>query len=316
MDADRWNSVNKLLERFMPLLTPSGVVLGFLLGELVVPIKSWGTFFFAFMTFTSALAINAGDLIAVFRRPFALIIFFFSFHIFQPLLIRLFAAAVIPHDAGLTAGLVLLFAIPAAVSSSIWVSMHNGNNALTIAIIVLDTLLAPVLTPYTVSLLLGSSIELDAGGMMLSLLWMVVLPSVLGIIVNQVSRGIIPIRILPFFRPISKIALLLVIMVNAGAIRSSVSSFDSSYIFAGILVILCSFLGFAAGRFSASLFRLPYADTVSLTFNCGLRNISAALVLAISFFEPRAGVPVIIGILFQQSIAGGVTQLLLKERID
>lgn len=314
MSAQSWNRFNRVCERCMPLVTPCGVVIGFLLGGVAARAEQFGTLFFAFMTFTSSLAVDTGSLARVFRRPLALAVFFVSFHIVQPLCVKLITLAAFPHDTALASGMVLLFSIPAAVSSSIWTAVYGGNTALTIAIVVFDTLLAPFLTPATISLLVGSRVVLDAAGMVQSLLWMVVIPSAAGICVNQFSRGAIPERILPVCRPLSKFALLLVIVVNAGAMRASITRFDSVYITAGIAVVCCSFLGFAVGRVCARIFRLPYDEAVSLTFNCGLRNISAALVLAISFFEPRSGVPVIIGILFQQTLAGVCSRLLLKRQ--
>jgi predicted Na+-dependent transporter len=53
-----------------------------------------------------------------------------------------------------------------------------------------------------------------------------------------------------------------------------------------------------------------------MIFCVGLRNISAALVLAIQYFEPRTAIPVVIGILFQQSISAISGRLFFGQKSD
>jgi len=40
-----------------------------------------------------------------------------------------------------------------------------------------------------------------------------------------------------------------------------------------------------------------------MTFNCGMKNLSAGAVLAIAYFPPPVALPAIIGMIFQQLLA-------------
>lgn len=307
-------TLNHLLEKFMPFLTPSGVIIGLLLGD---HITSWApavTWLFAFMTFTGALGINAKDFIGVVKKPLPILVFLVSFHILMPVLAWGLASLVFPNDKAMVTGIVLLFSIPTAVSGSIWATIHNGNMPLTITIILVDTLLAPFLTPAIVSFFMKQSVEIDTSGMFLSLLWMVVIPSIIGICINQLSKGKIPQKITPVCKPTSKIALLLVIIINAARIRHSIGEFESVFFLAGGVSLVLAFSGFVIGAFSGRLLKLPRPDSVSLMYASGMRNISAALVLALTYFEPRAGIPIVIGIVFQQTLATFAGLILLPKK--
>ncbi len=58
-------------------------------------------------------------------------------------------------------GLVLGMVIPTGVTSFIWVSIYKGNSALTLAIILIDSLLSPFIVPYSLSLFVGQKVEMD-----------------------------------------------------------------------------------------------------------------------------------------------------------
>ncbi|OIJ12240.1 hypothetical protein BKP37_14260 [Anaerobacillus alkalilacustris] len=51
------------------------------------------------------------------------------------------------------------------------------------------------------------------------------------------------------------------------------------------------------------IFQWDYEDLVALTFNTGMRNISAGAVIAITFFPAPVTIPVISAMLIQQLLA-------------
>ena len=307
---------NKTLEKGMPLLTPTGVIIGLLLGNRVAHLAPAVTVLFAFMTLTGALSINAKDFIAVFKKPLPIVLFLFCFHILMPIIAYFSAKIFFSNDEALITGIVLLFAIPTAVAGSIWSTIHNGNMSLTITLILLDTILAPFLTPFIVSVFMGKVIKINALGMFISLVWMVVIPSIIGICINQFSKGKIPKKILPYCKPFSKFALLFVIIINSGRIRTSIHEFETIFILVTFVALFLSFTGFALGAGCGRLLKLPHKDCVSLMYGSGLRNISAALVLALTYFEPRCGIPIVIGIVFQQTLAAISGIILLPQKAN
>lgn len=108
-------------------------------------------------------------------------------HILMPI-VAYFVSTAIFHDHLLTIGFVLAVAIPTGVTSFIWVSICRGHLALCLAIILIDTLLSPFVIPALLHIVVGQSIEIDTLSLILDLLWMIVLPSLAGVLLNEFTK--------------------------------------------------------------------------------------------------------------------------------
>ncbi|MCZ1268553.1 bile acid:sodium symporter family protein, partial [Paenibacillus tundrae] len=210
---------------------------------------------------------------------------------------------VFPTDAYTITGLVLAAVIPTGVSSFIWVSIYRGNIALTLSIILIDTMLAPFVVPGVLSLLIGTSVSLDIAAMMSSLFWMIVVPSLLGMLLNEWTKGAIVPVWGPRLNPFSKLFMAAVVAINGSVVAPYLADFNWQLAgLAAIIIFLASF-GYALSYFVARLLGWNEADQVALVFNGGMRNISAGAVLAVSYFPPPVAVPVVLGMVFQQMLA-------------
>jgi predicted Na+-dependent transporter len=314
MNRNFLSAANRVIEKLMPFLTLVGIVVGVLLGSRVAGYAFLAVPLFAFMTFTSTLNMKIDDLVTTVRSPRYIIAFFVIFYGFQPLIAWALSSLIFPGDPEIITGLVLLYSTPIAVSSSIWTDIYKGNAPLAITLILLGTLVAPIVTPLLIQLYRGHAVCLDAMSMFVSLLWMIVIPSILGISINELSKGKISRIMIPTCKPLSKIALFLVIVVNAAQIRESVGSFEMVYLQSGILAIFLSSLGFLGGFFAGHILGKNEGKQTTLMYATGMRNISAALVLAIAYFTPRAAIPLVIGILFQQTMAAVFGSTLLRGK--
>lgn len=301
---------NTVLERGMPILTPTGVVAGLVLGQRISWMAGAITWLFAFITMSGAFGINPREFFRVVSKPKPLIVFFLGSHVGMPLTAWAVASVFFPGDSAVVTGFVLLFSIPTAVVGYIWSSIYKGDGALSLSMILLDTILAPLVTPMTVRILTRTTVQIDTTGMMLSLIWMVVVPSIVGSMVNYLTKGRVNEHIGPALKPFAKIALLFVVAINVSRIAQDILNFDPSYVPIMLVGLLLAVGGFLLGKLGAKLFSIEGPRTVSVTFATGLRNISAALVLAISFFPPKAAIPVIFGIVFQQTVCAMTGQKL------
>ncbi|MCX7656319.1 MAG: bile acid:sodium symporter family protein [Treponemataceae bacterium] len=307
---NRWNEI---MERSMPLLTPGGVILGLAFPSFFIGLRPAIPYLFGCMTFSGAIKLQGRELAAIFRTPRSLLLFFVGAHLVMPLLSFIVGSLGNPHEPAFTAGFVLLFSIPTAVSGFIWNTIFRGNGALSLSLIVLDTLLAPVVVPHTVALLMGTSIIIDMGGLTLSLVSMVVIPTVLGVLVNELSQGKLPLAIGPYLNPFAKLFLILVVAANSAAVAPSLDMANPAVYRIAFLALVLGFCGFWLGRVLASLGKLPVDQQRTMVFSVGLRNISAAATLAIAFFPEKAALPAIIGMVFQQSMASVAGRLLLGK---
>jgi len=306
-------AVNRSIEKTMFVLTPLGVLEGWILADSLAPLRPAVPWLFAFMTLSGALNLRVREIRDSLLQPGPILLFFFFSHLFMPVTALLVARLFNGVDPDLAAGFVLLFAIPTAITGFIWVSIYRGDGALCLALILLDSLAAPFLVPATITLLLGTSIAIDTSGMMISLVVMIVVPTLLGILLNEASRGRIPRLVSPYLAPTAKILLMLVVAINSAAIMPQVD-FGNPRIWtiAGQSVLL-GLMGFAAGRLAGLLGKLSPEKTKTLLFSVGLRNIIAAATLAIAFFPPAAALPAILGMIFQQSLASGAGKILIRS---
>jgi tagaturonate reductase len=250
---------------------------------------------------------------SVLKSPLPPALFFISAHAIMPVLVFLFSRLIFRNDTEIIAGYILLYSTPTAVTGFIWSSIFHGDPALSLALILIDTLLSPLAAPGTVSLLLGKSVSFNAGGMILSLLLMVVIPTVIGVGANEISRGRIPRSVCPYLTPFSKICVLCVIAANSAAISPQIH-IESLRMWIIVLCCICfTCLGFLLAKLAGFVSRLNYEKQASVFFASGLRNTTAAMTIAIEYFPPGAALPAVMGIIIQQSMAALMGRLFIKK---
>ncbi|MEC0304438.1 bile acid:sodium symporter family protein [Terribacillus saccharophilus] len=306
------DQLNRVLARYMPFLTPASVLAGFLLanflhhGEALVP---W---IFACMTFAGSLSANFTSLLHAVKRPGPMLLAFVVLHFIMPLVALGLGHLFFPGDVNTITGLVLLTAIPTGITAFVWVAMQRGDIGLTLSTILLGTLLSPMLVPLILHLLVGGDVQLEILPMMEGLLWMIVLPSIAGMLVNQLCSKSITSTLSKNLAPFSKIGLIAVVSINASVVAPHLQGMDMTVIGIVLLVFCLSFTGYLLSWLLGKLFRYDRTEIVSVTFIGGMRNISAGVVLAVSFFPAPVAIPVVIGMLFQQVLAAVFSSLLKK----
>lgn len=307
--------MNKRIERMMALLTPTGVILGLVLSHHVSGFKPAVTWLFAFLTLVNSMSVSVRDFYSAIQKPRPILIYALFSYAVIPLLVFALASLFFHGNSDVITGYVLLYCIPTAVVSCMWCGIYNGNMALSITLLVIATCLAPLTTPSLVHIFSSSSITIDTSGMVRSLLLMVVIPSVIGMFINYASKGMCNDHVAPCLKPFTKIALLFVVTINTSQVADRlIAEADWSYIPQVLAALMFSVMGFLISFGAAHLFRFSKADQVSVVYAIGMKNISAALVLAIDFFPPAAAIPVIAGILLQQTICAVISQILFGEK--
>jgi predicted Na+-dependent transporter len=312
--AEQAAVLNRLLDRFMPLLIPCGVLAGVLVSGVFILLRPFIPWLFGVMTLSGAIKLRARELGRAVTDPLPVLVFFIFTHVIMPGGVFLITRILFRGSPDIVSGYVLLFSIPTAVSGFIWVAMFRGDSALALTIILLDTLAAPLVVPGTVSVLLGTSLVLDIGGMAASLFLMVVFPTIIGIVLNEASRGNIPRIVSPYMGPAAKLCLTLVVSANAAAIADQVRPQEPVFWIVGISCAVLSALGFIGGSLAGRAGRFSPAKQTTLFFASGLRNISAAATLAIEFFPQAAALPAILGMLFQQLLAALLAKVFVRGK--
>ena len=308
------NKFNQYIQKKMAFVMPICLILGVCFSDIAkhgLPLVTW---VFAFMTFAGALKSSFRDVANVFRNPKVLLVSLVIIHIFVPCIACGLGHMIFPYNANLIAGMVLEFSVPTAVSGLMWITVYDGNGPLSLSLVVIDTILAPFIIPVALQLLIGSKITMDVGEMMSDLIFMVAIPAIAAMCLNQISKGkvkeIWPSKLAPF----SKLALMYVVTCNSSKIAPYVKSMNAERILVALVILVLAAGGYIVGWFVARIMKQDQETTVSLIYGIGMRNISTGAVIAAAYFPGEVVFPVMIGTLFQQVLAATFGKVLIDRR--
>lgn len=295
--------LNKRLEKLMPFITPVSVIIGVLLSTNLKDFSFLVPWIFAFMTFAGSLGSNFQSLKDVLTHPFPIFIAMMILHILMPIWAWGVGHIIFPSDAYTITGLILSMVIPTGITSFIWVSIYKGNIPVVLSVILIDTFLSPIIVPYSLSIFMGQKIEMDYLDIMKGLLGMVVVPSIIGMLLNQITKGKINNQLGVRLAPFSKICLGFVVMLNGAVVAPYLKNDHLKLIGIAAVVFFIAFTGYLFSFYLGKLLLKKRDKVISLTFTGGMRNISAGAVIGVTYFPPAVAVPVVIGMLFQQILA-------------
>ncbi|WP_066072660.1 bile acid:sodium symporter family protein [Neobacillus soli] len=295
--------LNKQLEKIMPLITPVSVVIGVLLSAYLKDFSYLIPWIFAFMTFAGSLGSNFRSLKDVIIHPFPIFLAMLILHILMPIWAWGIGHIAFSGDAYTITGLILGMVIPTGVTSFIWVSIYKGNIPLVLSIILIDTLLSPIIVPFSLSMFMGKTVEMDFISIMKGLLGMIVIPSIIGMFLNQATKGKIKDQLGTRLAPFSKISLGFVVMLNGAVVAPYLRNINLKLVGITLTVFMIAFTGYLFSFLLGKLMKRDRDTVLTLTFTGGMRNISAGAVIAVAYFPASVAVPVVVGMLFQQVLA-------------
>ncbi|WP_042460338.1 bile acid:sodium symporter family protein [Neobacillus dielmonensis] len=295
--------LNKFLEKIMPALTPVSVVMGVLLSAYLKDFSYLIPWIFAFMTFAGSLGSNFKSIKDVVSHPFPIFMAMLILHVFMPIWAWGVGHVAFPGDIYTITGLILVMVIPTGITSFIWVSIYKGNIPMVLSIILIDTLLSPVIVPFSISLFVGQTIVMDYLDLMKGLLLMVVIPSILAMLLNQLTKGKIHQQWGPRLAPFSKLGVGIVVMLNGAIVSPYLKDFNLKLLGIMVVVFLIAMTGYIFSFLIGRIVIKDWDNLVTVTFSAGMRNISAGAVIGVTYFPASVAVPVVIGMLFQQTLA-------------
>ena len=85
----------------------------------------------------------------------------------------------------LALGVILVGCCPGGTASNVITYLAKGDLALSVGMTATSTLLAPLLTPLLVLLLAGTMVDVDTVGMLLSILYVVIAPIIVGLLCQK-----------------------------------------------------------------------------------------------------------------------------------
>ena len=189
----------------------------------------------------------------------------------------------------LALGVILVGCCPGGTASNVITYLAKGDLALSVGMTATSTLLAPVLTPLLVWLMAGTMVDVDTVGMLLSIVYVVIAPIVIGLLCQRFLPKITQ-AIVPYLPALSSIAIALVVCI--------VVSHNASRLLVGgmivvLVVVLHNICGLGLGYLIGRLLGLAEAKKKALSIEVGMQNSGLATSLATLHFAayPLAAIP-------------------------
>ena len=238
--------------------------------------------------FGMGLTLNPDDFKIVFTRPKDIIIGSLAQFTVMPttawLLTKLFGLS-----DELAIGVILVGCCPGGTASNVMTYLAKGDLALSVGMTTVSTVVAPLLTPLLTLLFAGERVTVHAGGMFLSIAEVVILPIIIGFIVQR-RFPVFTKKAAAYLQAFSTIVIALIV-------GSIVSANSSKLLIGGTVIIavvmlhnICGLsLGYAIGR----LLHLQHDKCSAISIEVGMQNSGLASSLATVHFAayPMATVP-------------------------
>lgn len=238
--------------------------------------------------FGMGLTLSPQDFRVVFSRPKDVLVGCLAQFTIMPLLAwsltRLFA---LPEDLAL--GVILVGCCPGGTASNVITYLAKGDLALSVGMTATSTVLAPFLTPLLTWLMAGTFVEVNTVGMLLSILYVVIAPIVVGFLVQRylpkLAKGVLP--YLPAF---SSVMITLTVMVVVG---HNASKLLTGGLLVVLVVVLHNLGGLSLGYCIGRLLGLSHAKRSAISIEVGMQNSGLASSLAVTHFAafPMAAIP-------------------------
>ncbi len=253
---------------------------------------SWINNLLMVVMFGMGLTLKPESFILVFKRPKDIICGIFAQFTIMPLLAfalsRLFEL-----DTALTAGVILVGTCPGGTASNVITYFAKGDIALSVSITSVNTLLAPILTPFVTYLLLHTSVDIDMTNMLIAIVNVILIPIVLGFVMNRFFAGITQklVDLLPV------ISVMAICMIVATVVAHNAEKIYTCGLLVLSVVILHNLFGYLCGFTLGKILKMPPQKIKALSIEIGMQNSGLATSLASTSF-PNLAMATVPGAIF------------------
>ena len=305
--------ISRLVGRYMAVIVLMAALLAFLIPDTSLWIStSWIDYLLMIVMFGMGLTIRIDDFKVVFTRPKDVIVGCIAQFTIMPITAYVLAKA-FGLEAGLMAGVILVGCCPGGTASNVISYFAKGDVALSVGMTAVNTLLAPLVTPFLVYLALNETVEVDAVGMFLSMVKVVLAPLTLGFAITYLrpevtdrASGALPL--------ISVMAIALIVMC---VISHSVDRLMTCGLAVFAVVALHNLIGYAAGYGASILAGMDRTRRRTLAIEVGMQNSGLATSIASTSF-PSLAMATVPGAIFSvwHNISGAILAGFFSRRAE
>lgn len=189
-------------------------------------------------------------------------------------------------DPYLAVGIILVGCCPGGVSSNVMSFLAKGDVTYSVSMTMVSTLLAPLMTPLLVLWLADTSIDVNAKGMFLNILYVTVAPILIGFTCNHfLSKNSVFKEVRANMPAVSVIGLALIVGGVIVTVRPHLLANGLSLLFLVLAVVFFhNGLGYVLGYTVGRIFKFNTAKKRTIAIEVGVQNAGMATVLAAAFF--------------------------------
>jgi BASS family bile acid:Na+ symporter len=186
------------------------------------------------------------------------------------------------------AGLILVGCCPGGTASNIVTYIARGNVALSVLMTAASTLSAVIMTPLLTAKLAKQYVAVDALGLVMSTLQVVLLPVLAGAFLNQYFQKMVKV-VSPVLAPIAVGTVAILCGTAIGQNASAILTSGKQVVLASVLLHVS---GFLFGYLFSRLLKIDVASSRTISIEVGMQNSVLGLVLAAQHFgNPLTAVP-------------------------
>ncbi|SDF03204.1 bile acid:sodium symporter family protein [Sporomusa acidovorans] len=283
---EKLGKVVKFITRFFSLWIILGVIAAYVNPEPFKPLAKYVGYCIMAVMLSMGLTVSVNDFKLIFSRPKDVFWGIVLRYMIMPF-IALGLTKVLDLPPVLAAGLILVGCCPSGVASNVMTFLSKGDTALSITVSTINTVIAPFITPFMFTFLVGSIVPVNASAILLDILKIVLIPVFLGAVIRAYASDFVD-KIMPIIPIVSVIA---IFVTTSSGFALSAGSLANVAIIAVVAVVLHNLLGLTTGYWAARGVGMSHFKAKAICFEIGMENGGLAMALAIAHLAPLAFIP-------------------------
>lgn len=281
--------ISDIAGKWMAVIIVAVAVVSLLEPHIFAWIKTgWVNYLLGIAMFGMGLTLTVQDFREILTHPLDVLIGFAAQFTVMPVLAFVLTKA-FDLPAELAIGVILVGACPGGTASNVMTYLAGGHVALSVSMTICSTLFAPVLTPMLTYLYAGQRVGVDVMGMFLSVVKVVLLPVIVGFIINRLFHK----QVDRYKAALPLVSTGAVVMIVAAVVSANAERILASAGLIFIVVVLHNLLGYGIGYGVGSILRMDGSKKRALSIEVGMQNSGLAAGLATAHFAqyPMAAIP-------------------------
>lgn len=279
------SKIVRICTRYMAVGVILAGIFGIFFPSVMKPLAPWIPVMLGVIMFGMGMSLTPKDFRNVFKQPKNVALGSVLQFVIMPslafVLIKIF-----DMPPAIAIGVVLVGCCPGGTASNVISYIAHADVALSVSMTMVNTILAPFVTPFLIWLIAGAWVNISFPAMMVSIIKMVLLPLLLGVAINYffpkaVARvnGVMPMLS----------ALVIILTVGCVVSLSGRTILDNGLLILCV-VILHNLGGMALGYFCARKFGMNKAQVRAMAIEVGMQNSGLASTLALMYFTAAGGI--------------------------